>query len=182
MSICFTDQPPAYPSNDKPPEYHDVCPPKIVTPPPVNMPAPDDTPAARVPSPIINSSGITVQFPPSDNATPMHIPIDVIFNGLSQALNNNGTTTTTTTTTTANMRTPVLTQPPNVSSTINITFSARSHGMHNNSSTGTAENPIVTQPSNNSSTGYPPENIVITQPPTYNSHLYDAANVSESNT
>ena len=140
------------------------------------MPAPDDTPAARVPSPIINSSGITVQFPPSDNATPMHIPIDVIFNGLSQALNNNGTTTTT-----ANMRTPVPTQPPNVSSTINVTFSARSHGMHNNSSTGTAENPIVTQPSNNSSTEYPPQNIVLTQPPTYNSHLYNAAKVSESN-
>ena len=141
------------------------------------MPAPDDTPAARVPSPIINSSGITVQFPPSDNATPMHIPIDVIFNGLSQALNNNGTTTTTT----ANMRTPVPTQPPNVSSTINIRFSARSDGMHNNSSTRTADNPIVTQPSNNSSTEYPPQNIVLTQPPTYNSHLYNAAKVSESN-
>ena len=146
-----TDQPPAYPSNDKPPDYHDVCPPKTVTPPPVNIPAPDDTPAARVPSPIM-------------------------FNSSIQALNNISTTTTTT----ANMRTPVPTQPPNVSSTINITFSARSHGMHNNSSTGTAENPIVTQPSNNSSTQYPPENIVFTQPPTYNSHLHNAAKVSES--
>ena len=155
-----------------------MCPPKTVTPPPVNMPAPDDTPAARVPSPIINSSGITVQFPPSDNATPIHIPLDVIFNGLSQALNNNSTITT------PNMRIPVLTQPPNVSSTvypINTTFSARSHGMHNNSGTGTADNPIVTQPSNNSSTEYPPQNIVLTQPPTYNSHLYNAAKVSESN-
>ena len=130
-----------------------MCPPKTVTPPPVNIPAPDDTPTACVPSLIM-------------------------FNSSIQALNNIGTGTTTTT---ANMRTPVPTQPPNVSSTINITFSARSHGMYNNSSTGTADNPIVTQPSNNSSTEYPPENIILTQPPTYNSHLYNAAKVSESN-
>ena len=163
MSIYFIDQPPAYPNNDKPPDYHDVCPPKSVTPPPVNVPTPDSTPAARVSSPIINSSGVTVHIAPSDNTTPLHIPT---FNSLSQALNYHG-----------NMRT-VPTQPPNVSSDpINIIFSARSHGLYNNSSTTTTG----TQPSNGSSTGYPPENIVLTQPPTYNSHLYNAAEVSESN-
>ena len=56
-----------------------MCPPKTVTPPPVNILAPDDTPAASVPAPVI--AGITVHFPPSDNANPMHIPLDVIFNG-----------------------------------------------------------------------------------------------------
>ena len=101
------------------------------------------------------------------------------MDGSSQALNNNSSSTTT-----ANMRAPVLIQPSNISSTvhpINTIFSARSHGMHNNSSTRTADNPIMTQPSNNSSTGYPPQNIVLTQPSMYNSHLYNAAEVSESN-
>ena len=139
-----------------------MCPPKTVTPPPVNVPTPDSTPAAHVSSPIINSSGITVHIAP-DNTTPSHI--HRYNNSLLQALNYHG-----------NMRT-VPTQSPNVSSDpINIIFS-RSHGLYNNSSTTTTG----TQPSNSSSTGYPPENIVLTQPPTYNSHLYNVGEVSESN-
>ena len=47
--MLFTDQPPAYPYNDKPPDYHDVCPRKTVSPPPVDILPPDNTPAVHIP-------------------------------------------------------------------------------------------------------------------------------------
>ena len=88
--FCFTDQPPAYPSNDKPPAYHDVCPRKTVTPPPVDISAaPNNTPAAdHIPSPEITPRP-EVHFPPSNNVNEVHIPITTITTDTSSARNAN---------------------------------------------------------------------------------------------
>ena len=67
--MYFTDQPPAYPSNDKPPDYHDVCPHKAITPPPVDIPPPNNVTA--------------VHFPPHDDTPPdnvtAHIPLTIML-------------------------------------------------------------------------------------------------------
>ena len=68
--IHFTDQPPAYPSNDKPSDYnHDVFPHKTAKPPSVDISAvPDNTPAAHIPSANNIFSGHNVCFVPCGNS------------------------------------------------------------------------------------------------------------------
>ena len=100
MFIHFTDQPPAYPSNDKPPDYHDVFPCKTAMPPPVDISAvPDSTPAAHIPSANITPRPI-VHFPPTDHDTPIHIPFTITYNGITT---NNSSMTTATVRTTDNI-------------------------------------------------------------------------------
>ena len=88
--MLFTDQPPAYPYHDKPPDYHDVWPRTTVSPPPVDIPPPDSTPAVHIPLTTTN---------------------DVIFSPVYSSYATTTTTiaaatTTTTTTTTTSYRYP----------------------------------------------------------------------------
>ena len=39
----FADQPPSYPYNDKPPDYHDVCPNETISPPLITIPSHNNT-------------------------------------------------------------------------------------------------------------------------------------------
>ena len=146
MFIHFTDQPPAYPSNDKPPDYHDVFPRRTTTPPPVDISAvPDNTPAAHIPS-ANNTPRTIVHSPPTDNVGAIRMTRS----------NNNHTTATT-----------------NHPISIDIAFDSIFNGMTmNNSSTttatiGTPASTVMTQPSSNSSTAYPPGSTVLTQPLTW---------------
>ena len=145
MFIHFTDQPPAYPSNDKPPDYHDVFPRRTTTPPPVYISAvPDNTPAAHI---------------PSANNTPRHSPPTDNVGAIRMTRSNNDHTTATN----------------NHPISIDIAYNRISNNMivtMNNSSTttatiGTPASTVMTQPSSNSSTAYPPGNIVLTQPSTW---------------
>ena len=107
--MFFTDQPPAYPHNDKPPDYHDVCPRKIVSPPPVDIP-------------------LSVDISPPDSTPAVHIPFTTTNNFVLSPLHSNHAattiiTTTTTTTTTTNDRysheNVVVTQSPTHNSNVN---------------------------------------------------------------
>ena len=87
--ILILDQPPAYPYNDKPPDYRDVCPRKTVSPPPVDIPSPENTPA-------------------------VHIPLSTTTTAASSVVYSSNTTTTTTTSITTTRYPPkniVVTQP-----------------------------------------------------------------------
>ena len=156
MFIHFTDQPPAYPSNDKPPDYHDVFPRRTTTPPPVDISAvPDNTPAAHI---------------PSANNTPRHSPPTDNVGTIRMTRSNNGYTTATNN------------HPISIETAYDRIFNSMIMTMNNSSTTtaiiGTPASTVLTQPSSNSSTAYPPEGIVLTQPPTYNSNIYNATEVS----
>ena len=71
----FTDQPPAYPCNDKPPDYHDICPRKTVSSPPVDIPPPDYTPTVHIlPTNTVTSSNMHN----SNNAAPQSSQVAVV--------------------------------------------------------------------------------------------------------
>ena len=105
----FTDQPPAYPSNDKPPDYHDVCPCETITPPPVDIPSPNNDTIVHFPphddSPVVHA------YPP-DNAT-AHIPLTTTTNGISHTVHSSNTATVTTRYPPENF---IITQPPTFNS------------------------------------------------------------------
>ena len=70
LHITDHDQPPAYPHNDTPPDYHDVCPRNIVSPSPVDIPPPDNTPAVyTVRITITNDTGTSPAVSSSSNTT-----------------------------------------------------------------------------------------------------------------
>ena len=61
-----TDQPPAYPHNDKPPDYHDICPRQAVSPPPVDNLSPENTPAVHI---LVTTTGISSAVYSSNTGT-----------------------------------------------------------------------------------------------------------------
>ena len=95
--MLLIDRPPAYPYNDKPPDYHDICP---VSPPPVDIPLPDNTPAVHIP---ITTANDVILSPVDSNHATTTITI---------------TTTSTTTTTNHPHENGVVTQLPTHNSNV----------------------------------------------------------------
>ena len=122
--MYFTDQPPAYPSNDKPPDYHDVCPRKAITPPPVDIPSPNNATVDHSPP---HDDTPVVHVSPPDNAT-AHIPLTTTTNGTSHTVHSSNTATVITRYPPENV---ILTQPSTYNSDLHNVNEVSDNSMSN---------------------------------------------------
>lgn len=91
--VHFTDQPPAYPSNDKPSDYnHDVFPHKTAKPPPVDISAVllQLLQLIFLQQTIFSQDIMFALF-----QVAIHIPVDAIFDSMIRPMLNSSTTTAT---------------------------------------------------------------------------------------